>query len=125
MRKLQLVQAFKMEQDNPHLQLYRKAFPQARPTIFQMELIEGTVTDAEAWKQTITFWAGNNYRAESVFKMIEYYKEALGKRKFASVETEQDYNCPLCFDTGEVSVAVEDSPNKLEWVACKCKVEVV
>lgn len=80
MGKLELVTKFKMEQENEHLTAYKKIFPQARPTLFQMELIEATVTDAKAWAKTLTFWGGNNYRAESIFKMLEYYKEQLSPK---------------------------------------------
>lgn len=103
MKKLELVQAFKMEQENEHLAAYKKVFPQARPTIFQMELIEQTVTDSEAWRDTLIFWGGNNYRADSIFKMLEYYKEALGKKKFVSREPERAIKCIDCFDTGTVN----------------------
>jgi hypothetical protein len=57
------------------IELYKKFFPLAQPSIFQMELIEGNVTDLEVWQRTLEFWAGNDYRAQSVFKIVEYYKE--------------------------------------------------
>jgi len=102
MGKLELVTKFKMEQENEHLQAYKRVFPQARPTIFQMELIEQTVTDSEAWRTTLIFWGGNNYRADSIFKMLEYYKEQLGKKKFVNNEPERTIQCMECFDSGEV-----------------------
>jgi hypothetical protein len=69
-----------MNNDNPHVTAYRKAFPLARPNIFQMEMIELEVTDGDAWNETLRFWLGNDYRAQSVFKMLEYYKEVIQKR---------------------------------------------
>lgn len=89
---------------NQHIELHRKAFPTTRLTIFQQEMIEMEVTDAEAWKETIYFWGGNNYRGESVFRMIEYYKEVIQKRPANRVQVgvdrseEEHYDCPACFD---------------------------
>jgi hypothetical protein len=81
MGKLELITKFRMEQENEHLQAYKRVFPQARPTIFQMELIESTVTDEKAWKKTLEFWAGNDYRPQSVFKMLDYYRTALTPKR--------------------------------------------
>jgi hypothetical protein len=113
-----------MEQENEHLQAYKRVFPQARPTIFQMELIEQTVTDAEAWRTTLIFWGGNNYRADSIFKMLEYYKEALGKKKFTNREPERAINCIECFDNGTVMRKPVDAQYdwQLEPIPCpKCR----
>ncbi len=62
------------------LEMLMKINPNARLTCFQMEMIEFEVTDTDAWKETLYFWFGNNYRAESVFKMIEYYKGVINGR---------------------------------------------
>ncbi len=123
MGKLELITKFRMEQENEHLQAYKKVFPNARPTIFQMELIESTVTDAKAWRETLMFWGGNDYRAESVFKMIEYYKEVLGKRQFVSTEP-RAIQCIECFDTGVVTQKPENAVYgwQVESVECpKCR----
>jgi len=48
MGKLELVTKFRMEQENEHLAAYKRMFPHARPNIFQLELIEATVTDGNA-----------------------------------------------------------------------------
>ena len=32
------------------------------------------MTDIALWKQTLTFWAANDYRPRSIGKMIEYYE---------------------------------------------------
>lgn len=75
MRKLELIKAHRMEQENEYIAAYKQTFPDARPSIFQLDLIEGTVDDIRAWRKTLIFWAGNDYRAQSVFKMLEYYKQ--------------------------------------------------
>lgn len=95
MGKLELITKFKMEQECEQVRAYKKMFPQARPNIFQMELIEAFVTDIKAWQTTLEFWAGNDYRPQSVQKMIEYYKGVIngtsqrtGKRTDADVLAE-------------------------------------
>lgn len=60
--------------DTEVIKEYRKAFPTTNLTIYQQEMLEFEVHDLDAWRETIRFWGGNGYRAESVFKMIEYYK---------------------------------------------------
>lgn len=124
MGKLELVTKFKMEQENEHLQAYKRVFPQARPTIFQMELIEQTVTDSEAWRTTLIFWGGNNYRADSIFKMLEYYKDQLGKKKFVNNEPERTIQCLECFDNGQVSRKPENAQYdwEMEFIDCpRCR----
>lgn len=116
MGKLELITKFKMEQENENLSFYKKAFPQARPTIFQMEMIEAQVDDPKAWQKAVIFWAGNNYRAESIFKMLDYYRQI----KAGTVQTFEDTSkakmrvgaeqptetftptCTKCNDIGEV-----------------------
>ena len=64
------------------IELYKKYFPYAQPNLFQLDLIEASITDLAIWQETLEFWAGNDYRAQSVFKMIEYYKELKAPKKF-------------------------------------------
>lgn len=52
---------------------YNRFFPHFTPNIFQQELIEDRVTDLGAWRKVLTVWAGNDYRPQSVFKMLELY----------------------------------------------------
>jgi hypothetical protein len=66
--------------DNEFVAEYHKVFPNASLNIFQMELIEAEIRDAEVWREAVTFWAGNGYRAQSVFKVIDYYKNLLAER---------------------------------------------
>lgn len=116
MRKLELVKAFEMEKENPHLAAYKKMFPQARPSIFQMDLIEAWVKDERAWQQTLEFWAGNDYRAQSIQKMIDYYKQIqngtvqrfedktkVQMRVGQNEEPEPSYKCGVCFDLGWIN----------------------
>lgn len=62
------------------LELLLKVCPNAQLNFFQMEMIEAEVTDVEVWKETLKFWFGNGYRAQSVFKMIAYYNEKIEER---------------------------------------------
>lgn len=75
MRKLALIQQFRMEQENEHVKAYKRVFPHTQPTCFQLDLIEGTVTDARAWQKTLEYWAGNDYRPQSIGKMLDYYRQ--------------------------------------------------
>lgn len=91
-----------MENANPFVNEYLKVFPHARPSIFQMELIETNISDLAAWKETLIWWAGNDYRAQSVFKMIEYYKE--------QVKTNPDAECAHCRNSRRVTVNDYSAP---------------
>ena len=53
---------------------YRRFFPGNEPSCFQQDLIEGTVTDLGAWRKALEFWAGNDYRAQSIQKILDYYE---------------------------------------------------
>jgi len=61
--------------NNEFVDMYLKMFPGMRPTLFQMDMIEAEITDKTLWQETLRYWCGNDYRAQSVFKMIEYYKD--------------------------------------------------
>lgn len=52
---------------------YNRFFPHFTPNIFQQEMIEDRVTDLGTWRKVLMFWAGNDYRPQSVFKMLDYY----------------------------------------------------
>jgi hypothetical protein len=62
------------------LKEHKRAFPGIRLTPYQQDLMEFEVEDMDAWRATIRFWAGNGYRGESVFKMIEKYHEEIRDR---------------------------------------------
>ena len=113
------------------LEMLMKISPGARLNCFQMELIEAEITDIDAWKETLTFWFGNNYRAESVFKMIEYYKQVIDKRSQGRWQDvgrpdyqPEQYKCKTCFDFGKVT---KPDPNgqytfSTIEVPCECTV---
>jgi len=61
-------------------QIYAEFFPQFTPSCFQQDLLESAVTDLKLWRETLTFWAGNGYRPQSIQKMISYYDELQMKR---------------------------------------------
>lgn len=56
------------------LDIYQQFFPQFTPSPFQQDIIEQTVTDLDRWKATVTFWAANDYRPQSIGKMLEHYE---------------------------------------------------
>lgn len=103
MNKLQLVKSFRMEQENPHIAAHKRAFPETRLTLYQMDLIEGTVKDERAWQSTIRFWAGNAFRGESVWKMLQYYEEQVQKFGMDAppAETWQP-DCTECSDVQQI-----------------------
>lgn len=70
-----MAELYSMEQENELLTIYKRAFPAAQLTLFQMDYIELNVEDAVIWKQAITYWGANDYRPQSVFKIVEYYKD--------------------------------------------------
>lgn len=59
---------------------YAKAFPLYTPSIFVQEQMLGNVTDRAAWTDTVRFWAMNQYRPQSVGKMLEYYDKRVKER---------------------------------------------
>lgn len=68
---------------NEALKLYNQFYPNVTPNIYQQDLIEASVNDLAAWQTTLQYWAGNDYRPQSIFKMLEYYSELT--RKAASM----------------------------------------
>lgn len=76
------------------LDLYNEFFPHGQITCYQMSLIEAMVTDMDRWRQTLEFWAGNAFRAQSVLKMIDYYDKLQppirrGPTQTEAIEAEQ------------------------------------
>ncbi len=100
------------------LEIYKRYFPKFDPSCYQQDLIEGAITDFDAWERTLEFWAGNDYRPGSIFKMLDYYRETLRNRSSAQVGKDasvpETYACTDCFDTGSVRVPDPDSP--YTWV---------
>lgn len=133
MGKLELVTKFKMEQENEHLQAYKRVFPQARPTIFQMEMIEAYVTDAKAWRKTLEFWGLNDYRPQSIGKMLDYYRQVIA----GTVQTFEDKTkvqirvgaeqapvqakCGKCLDSGSIRIDDPSAQFGIRFEECTCK----
>lgn len=55
------------------------------PSCFQQDLIATRVTDTDKWRKAIIWWMSNDYRPQSVGKVLDYYdsmdQELLSKRK--------------------------------------------
>ena len=62
------------------MEVYSAAFPHFTPSCFQQDVMIMTITDIDAWKDTVKFWALNDYRPQSIGKMLDYYAEATIKR---------------------------------------------
>ena len=113
------------------LELLLKVCPNAQLNFFQMEMIESEITDVEVWKETLKFWFGNGYRAQSVFKMIQYYNEKVEERsrgRWQDVGRDDHslptYKCSECLDGGKVR---RPDPNgqysfSMVEVDCECSV---
>lgn len=86
-----------------------------------------TVTDDAAWRKTLQYWAGNDYRPGSIAKMLDYYATHKPERPPISfggpapVEV-PGYKCDLCRDTG--TVMRPKVGGRYEWeledVPCEC-----
>jgi hypothetical protein len=120
------------QQQQNSVQAYQRMFPFVKLSIYQMELIEDTAQDAVAWRKTLEYWAGNDYRPQSVFKMLDYYRQVLtGVDRFGkrikpdmtvgqSTYTPPDYKCGECLDTGEITVDDPDAKfsGSVKFVPC-------
>ena len=62
------------------LEMHKKMFPGASLNFYQMDLLEVEIQDEGAWKETLKFWASNDYRGQSVGKMIDYYNKLIMDR---------------------------------------------
>lgn len=61
---------------------YCRFFPGHTPSCYQQDLIDGNVTDMVRWRTTLEFWAGNDYRPQSIQKMIDYYEKLDVPKRF-------------------------------------------
>ncbi len=57
------------------LLIYKRYFPHLTPNLFQQDKLEQLVTDLERWDATCEFWILNDYRGQSIGKMIGYYND--------------------------------------------------
>jgi DNA replication protein DnaD len=63
--------------DNRMVSIYQEFFPRNPLSIGQQEMIVARVSDEKRWREALTFWHGNDYRAQSIFKICGYYDELL------------------------------------------------
>ena len=108
------------------IELYKKYFPYAQPNLFQLEYIEANVTDLARWNEALTFWACQDYRAQSVFKMVEYYKEIGTPKSDPGRNTQPDIepDCATCCDVGFWYEQIDDNPLHAIRHDCDCMVTV-
>jgi hypothetical protein len=66
--------------ESPAVVAYWRAFHQV-PSIRTQEAIVIRATDLEAWERAIKFWEINNYRPESVGKMLDKHDEIVRERR--------------------------------------------
>lgn len=119
-------------EDNEFIKAYKRVFPFASPSIFQLEMIAGRIQDKGIWNQVLEFWAGNDYRPQSIFKMCNYYDELMierGKKaSFVNVgryiaNGESEYpDCKTCDNTRRIGdwtdgIDCPDCVGKLEKAA--------
>lgn len=64
--------------DHPMVLMVRQTLG-TKPTPNQRALIVDSITNAECWQDTLTYWQANNYRTDSIGNMITRYKEQLPK----------------------------------------------
>lgn len=69
------VVALKQEPEETPMSIYARCFPYFTPSIYQQDVIESVITDLVRWKKAVEFWAINDYRAQSIGKMIDYYHD--------------------------------------------------
>jgi hypothetical protein len=87
------------------LEMHKKMFPHVNLNFYQMDLLEVEIKDEGAWKETLKFWASNDYRGQSVGKMIDYYNSVIDKRNQARWQDVGRYDgeitetkCTTCHD---------------------------
>jgi uncharacterized protein YdaU (DUF1376 family) len=69
--------------DHPAVLLYWERFrPEDLPAISTQELIESTIgNDLIGWTAVLDYWRSNDYRPESIGKMLDKYREDRAKAK--------------------------------------------
>lgn len=113
------------------LDLYAAFYPQFTPSCFQQDMLEEAITDMTVWREVLNYWAGNDYRPQSIQKMIDYYNQLLAKKPtyrrahVGKPEPIEAVNCVTCNDSKEIPRLKDGA--KYEWdmevVECPdCKV---
>lgn len=62
------------EASAPPLKILREVFPDAFPTLFQIDEILQTVTDMELWREVVRYWGGRGYQSRNIRGMLEFYQ---------------------------------------------------
>ncbi len=76
---------------------YKKVFPFTTPTCFQQDLMETCVTDLDVWREVLEFWGGNDFRPQSIKKMLDCYEEKMvGRREKPERVFTPDPPCGVC-----------------------------
>jgi len=60
---------------------YAKAFPHNMPSIFVQEQMLSRIEDKDVWIETVVMWAMNQYRADSIGKMIDCYDDKVKEKQ--------------------------------------------
>lgn len=91
------------------LEMHKQMFPHVNLNYYQMDLLEVEIQDEDIWAETLRFWLSNDYRGQSVGKMIDYYKQKLEERKKGGWQDvgrwdgkEVEPHCQTCFDLKKI-----------------------
>jgi hypothetical protein len=74
-----------------------------KPTVLQRGSIVDTVKNETCWRDVLTYWALNQYRVDSVGKMIERYREQIGKIQPSTVNPDEPDE-ELYYPNGELNL---------------------
>jgi len=66
------------EKKNPSLALFSQFFPDVELNSIQQETIQSTIQDLSKWKATCTRFALQNYRADKIENLLDYYLNHAG-----------------------------------------------
>jgi hypothetical protein len=103
-----------IETQTTAVDLYAKFFPQNTPSCFQQELIEDAVKDLVIWREALIYWAGNDYRPQSVQKLIDYYLQLTGgKQVFGNgrpAVMSKNADCSKCNNERRIRGTLESWP---------------
>lgn len=100
-----------MTETETALNVYAKFFPTNTPTIFQQEMIEDAVKDLKIWQEALTYWAGNDYRPQSIQKLVDYYRQLIGEKPtFGYGKRSPNADCDKCNNERRIRSNVESWP---------------
>lgn len=109
-----------VETEKTALSIYAQFFPQNTPSCFQQELMEDAIKDLNIWREALIFWAGNDYRPQSIQKLIDYYLQLVGAKPPAFttggiVQMSPNANCDHCQNERWIRGNLES------WPCDKCR----